>query len=133
MVDADERGFLLPAGPDVLAEIFEGEAVVVHLGTGMYYALDGPATILWESLTASRSGADLDDAQARFLTYLVSEQLAVVTHGPGDPDTDGGPPADWPGVSRFTDMADLLLLDPIHDIDLDGSGWPTADPDQVAS
>jgi hypothetical protein len=29
-------------------------------------------------------------------------------------------------------MEDLLVLDPIHDIDLDGDGWPTvADADVI--
>ena len=25
----------------------------------------------------------------------------------------------------FTDMEDILLLDPIHDVDYDDAGWPT--------
>ena len=31
-----------------------------------------------------------------------------------------------PELQRFTDMQELLLLDPIHDIDLNGDGWPVA-------
>ena len=58
---------------------------------------------------------------SRFLSYLVSQQLAGV--GGVLPEA----PAEWPGISCFSDMADLLVLDPIHDIDLDGSGWPVVD------
>ena len=31
-----------------------------------------------------------------------------------------------PTIEKFTDMQDLLMLDPIHDIELDGDGWPIA-------
>jgi hypothetical protein len=33
-------------------------------------------------------------------------------------------PAGEPTLQRFDDMQDLLMLDPIHDLDLDGDGWP---------
>ncbi len=32
-----------------------------------------------------------------------------------------------PVLEKFTDMADLLLLDPIHEVD--ESGWPNKPPD----
>ena len=34
--------------PSVIDETFDGEAVLVHLGTGRYYALNAAATEVWE-------------------------------------------------------------------------------------
>jgi hypothetical protein len=118
---------VVPSGPDVLVEVFNGEAVVVHLTTGVYYSFDAAATALWQALVDAAPGEPLSDEVVAFRSYLVTEQLASTTE-PVEPDGAG-----WPGVDRFTDMADLLVLDPIHDIDLDGSGWPIVDPDRAAS
>jgi len=125
-VDDASSGFVVPSGPDVLAEVFDGEAVIVHLGTGMYYSFDRRATELWEQLCEDPAGpSDAHDING-FRSFLIGQQLASGADG-------GQGDAEWPGVSRFSDMADLLLLDPIHDIDLDGSGWPEVPADRAAS
>jgi len=53
---------------------------------------------------------------------------------PGRPEasTNGPPPADRrpfepPVLQSYTDMEDLLLLDPIHEVD--ATGWPNRRPD----
>ncbi|HMS63424.1 MAG TPA: hypothetical protein PKD63_14190 [Solirubrobacteraceae bacterium] len=132
---------LTPNRPDVLDETFEGEAVLVNLRLGRYYALDAAASEVWaavcDGLTVAAlaaavgapRGLDADAGipwVAPLLRRLAEEELVTVQGGPlpaGDP-APGGPPE--PALQVFTDMEDLLLLDPIHDVDLDGSGWPQA-------
>jgi hypothetical protein len=139
--------------PDVLDEVFDGEAVLVNLITGCYYALDASATEIWGVLQGGRT----PDGAARILTErhgltpgraeqlltpfidrLLEEQL-VVTGRPGE--TESPPPSEGPapgralaepGLQRFEDMQDLLLMDPVHDIDLDGDGWPVRRGEPVA-
>jgi hypothetical protein len=124
---------LLPNRPDVIDETFDGEAVIVHLSTGCYFALSPAASELWKLLSDGRSAAslsasvDIEPATiAAFVEQLQDEMLVV----PGQ--SDLGPlPAPLaivgtPTVEKFTDMQDLLMLDPIHDIELDGDGWPVA-------
>jgi hypothetical protein len=60
-----------------------------------------------------------------FVQRLRAEDLVAET------ETDAGvtvvavpTAASEPVLQRFSDMQDLLMLDPIHDIDLDGDGWP---------
>lgn len=136
---------LVPNRPDVIDEVFDGEAVLVNLRTGCYYSLNGSASEIWALLgTSGRPAAEIlqevsdrydlkgDAASAveRFVERLRAEGLAVdtsattareplppVTHGTANGYTP-------PEMTRFDDMQDLLLLDPIHDIDLEGEGWP---------
>jgi hypothetical protein len=121
-----------PVPAEVLAEVFGDEAVVVQLRTGAYYSFDGAATARWTALGQSATLADLEDdgSLEEFVRYLAGEELVALS-GP----LPGGPSEvvdTWPGIEKFTDMEDLLVLDPIHDIDLDGDGWPTvADADVI--
>lgn len=130
--------------PDVIDEVFDGEAVIVNLRTGRYFAFDGPATQVWRAVVDERpwpaladelaAGAGTDPAATRpviagFLAELLAHELVAVDDAlPAIPEPgDSGPEAfPRPVLQVFSDMEDLLLLDPIHDIDLDGTGWPQA-------
>lgn len=132
--------------PEVVSEVFDSETVVVDLTAGRYYAFNSTATAIWSRLATAPTAdqvavalasafGDLERARAesaRFLDRLVEAGLLVrVASGTdaapaidpepcpafaGDP-----PPADF---EVYTDLEDLLVLDPIHD--LDESGWPIA-------
>lgn len=119
--------------PEVIDETFEGEAVLVNLESGCYYALTPEGTSVWnlisegrslDSLLASTTGES--DGVREFVAALLEEALLV------EGEADLGPAAEQtaldaaPKFERFTDMQDLLLLDPIHDINLDADGWPVA-------
>lgn len=111
---------------DVLSEVVAGEAVVIHLGTGRYYALDRAGTAVWEAV----SGAAVSDATASpvaaFVDRLVEEQLLVVGAGAAVASAlDAGLDGAEPGMRAFDDLADLLLVDPIHDVTVDDLGFPT--------
>ena len=122
-----------PNRPDVIDETFEGEAVIVNMTTGCYFALSPAATQLWALIADGRSAeslaasVDADPATvAEFLVRLREEDLVAPVAA------DAGAAAEQialdgaPTLEKFTDMQALLMLDPIHDIDLDGDGWPVA-------
>lgn len=127
--------------PDVIDEVFEGEAVVVNLATGMYFALNADATRIWRAIAeerpwpalaadvAAETGADAAAVLAVVAAFAAElAGHALVTLEEETPDA-AAPPPDVPfapEVQVFSDMEDLLLLDPIHDIDVDGTGWPKA-------
>jgi hypothetical protein len=119
-----------PNRPAVLDETFDGEAVLVNLETGRYYALDPMASRWWSALEAGMSfealAAVLPDAGvgelAAFVARLGAERLVRL-----EGELPRAEPSDGQAIPRlqvFADMEDLLRLDPIHDIELDGSGWP---------
>lgn len=64
----------------------------------------------------------------RFLGDLAAENLISAAEGSAPllapSDDDGAAEFPAPRLERYTDMQDLLLLDPIHDVD--ERGWPNA-------
>ena len=122
-----------PNRPDVIDENFEGEAVIVNMLSGCYFALSPAATALWELVADGRSAASLAasvDAEASaiesFVATLHEEGLVTAAEADAGPASERIALDGDPKLEKFTDMQALLMLDPIHDIDLDGDGWPVA-------
>jgi len=130
--------------PPIIAEVVEGEVIAIDLDRGSYYSLASGAADVWVALTTGRSSADilaslpsaseprLAGELQRFIESLLAERLirlasadrpAAADHAAGA----SGAIAAWSeGVlrfERFTDMQDLLILDPIHEVD-EEAGWP---------
>jgi hypothetical protein len=131
------------AGPDVLWEVFEDEVVVINLDNGCYYALDATGGFIFDLLVNGvPTGAVVDrvheayegargvvDSEVRrFADRLLDAGLLRARNGdPGSVDTGVEPPATKatfqpPQMRAYTDMQDLLMIDPIHDVD--ETGWP---------
>ena len=128
-------------GANVVRETFDQEVVIVNLETGNYYSLEGIAGVLWTLLEDGATEAQLsrellaryqtDEATVtrdlqNFLTGLVDEKLVSRNDNPPaavlSQALDSKLPYAAPALAKFTDMQDLLLLDPIHDVD--EAGWP---------
>ncbi len=134
--------------PAVVHETIDGEVIMVNLDTGCYYSLDGAGAVAWEQLTQGASLArtveaverlyagsngDLEAALQPLLSELLAENLlkpldsgAAPASLPDLPAADGKRPFVAPVLNKHTDMQDLLLLDPIHEVD--EAGWPSARP-----
>lgn len=130
--------------PRVVYEVFDEEVVVLDLESGSYYSLRASAAWIFQAAAGGASsgaiasafssrrnhdGADMHAAVGAFLDSLVSEGLLVPQPETATPPArldlpgDAGPFTP-PRFEKFTDMQDLLLLDPIHDVD--ETGWPRA-------
>ncbi len=119
--------------PDVVDESVDGEVLIVHLGTGAYYSSRGAGDVAWRLLSAGKSVAEAatshgleTEALNSFVAQLVAEDLVRArTSAPSDV-PDLAPVAGVPTLEKYTDMQELLLLDPIHDVE--EAGWPKARP-----
>ena len=126
--------------PPMIAELVEGEVIAIDLERGSYYSLLGAAAQVWGSVVAGRNAQEilaavapvpapgsLDASLLGFLDALLAEQLIRPAPEKGPATAPIAPLAPWPAASlrfeRFTDMQDLLILDPIHEVD-DEAGWP---------
>lgn len=134
--------------PHVVQEVFDEEVVIVNLDLGRYYCLQGSGVEFWKllsnghslggiarilSATHAATPDEIERAGATLLSEL-SEQGLIVP-APAQPASDdlGGSlpnsagnrkPFVLPKLQVYDDMQDLLLLDPIHEVD--EAGWPVA-------
>jgi hypothetical protein len=132
-------------GSRVIQETFENEVIVVNLDSGRYYCLQQSGAEAWTLLLAGMSAnevaavlseryeasiEDIAPAIERLCGELVAEALIVAdadlqasSRSAGEA-ADGRRPFTPPTLQIYSDMQDLLLLDPIHEVD--PSGWPAA-------
>ena len=136
--------------PNVSHETIDGETLIINLDNGHYYSLLGVGADIW-SLIQGRTAADdivdaihhqydgtridIEKAIEAFLAELRDEGLIVHDQEVAPecaltiavrvrPDQSGkGRAFDAPVLNKYTEMQDLLVLDPIHEVD--ETGWPT--------
>jgi hypothetical protein len=131
--------------PSVLFESFDEEIVAVNLDTGNYYSISKTGPMIWMDAVdgfsmqeivdrvRSRYTGERDAIAAEvgaFIDRLLSSELLV--EGSGDSPRrerafeSVADKAQFvsPVIENYSDMQDLLMLDPIHDVD--AAGWPVA-------
>jgi len=134
--------------PSVISEVVDGETIVLNFENGHYYSFNPSASAIWGCVCAGSPDASVTEWVAQrfgvdpaaiatevadFLRSLEDERLirrAAAGEGGGIiPQTaaavaPGEPIAAFsaPSFDKFTDMEELLLLDPIHEVG--ESGWP---------
>lgn len=128
--------------PAVASEMIDGEVVAINLETGNYFSLQNTAAEIWKLIEDRRGAEELITAIAHrygqaepaaraaiapFIDELLREQLIVPSDGtPSAGTIEAMPPTQTPftapELKKYSDMQDLLLLDPIHEVD--ETGWP---------
>ena len=136
--------------PTVTHETIDGEAVIINLDSGNYYSLVDVGSFIWGLVERGASASDVqnvilqayngdatdvDRGVQDLLAQLQQENLIVpvdgavafdyteVLSGNGHEKPAFNPPL----LHKYSDMQELLLLDPIHDVD--EAGWPKPVPD----
>ncbi|MGZ3274261.1 MAG: PqqD family protein [Caulobacteraceae bacterium] len=120
-------------GPSVVGEVIDGEAIIMDLRSGAYYSTDGVGGAIWKAIEdgASHSqlmafaGAGSAAEVAGFIEELLFRELirkAPPAQVEPAIEAFAGPYA-RPVLAVHADMKDLIMLDPIHDVN--EMGWPT--------
>lgn len=133
--------------PHVVAENFDDEVIAINLDTGRYYSIGQSGATVWTLVSSGATFSEvmaevrarylgepamMEQAVEQFVAELQRTQLIVAQ--------SNGVNAAFPNLSKpttippeknlfnppilceYSDMQDLLLLDPIHDVD--ETGWP---------
>lgn len=122
-----------------------GDTIIVNLDTGHYFNLQATAVDVWEGLERRETlptillqlktrydaaEGEIDEAVAELVRQLEEAKLVVPD------DTDDAPepappirngerhPFVAPTIAVFSDLQDIILLDPVHEVD--ARGWPHA-------
>lgn len=120
------------------ADVFDGEYIIANLDTGLYYSVQGAAVSLLHSLpffsenqvitVVSQAFPEQAEVIKEELTSIFKELVSqdIIRRDEGILLESGpeciAPNAYIPGrFNRYADMQDLLMLDPIHDVD--ENGW----------
>ena len=141
--------------PTVTHETIDGEAVIINLDSGNYYSLLEEGSFIWSLVEKGASASevqnlvlqtyrgnatDIDRGVQDLLAQLQQENLIVPFDGAEEAfdltrlnqempsnNSHEKPSFNPPLLHKYSDMQELLLLDPIHDVD--DAGWPKPNPD----
>ena len=124
--------------PRLAADIFDNEYIIANLDTGLYYSIQGLAVSLVKALPFEEPTApiatlasavnspdkNISDELNGVWEQLVSEEIIKEANKPVTANTDWSPATEYAlsRFNRYADMQDLLMLDPIHEVDEEG--WP---------
>lgn len=120
-------------------DTIDGEVIIVNFENGKYFSLQTTAATIWKWLAeghpvsniisyieANFGGTNATRVDS-FIGQLIAECLLESGNGvPGElgelhgMETDE--PFSAPQLSQYEDMQELILLDPIHEVD--ATGWP---------
>lgn len=92
------------------------DVVVVNISTGALHILTAEASDAWRACVID-GGEPRDARQRSVLAGLIA---AGILQGPGHADTFEIPVEEL--YVSYADMEDLMLIDPIHDVE--AGGWP---------
>jgi len=123
----------------IAIELFDDEFLLANLDTGLYYTLKGPAVAFLTVLPFADFDKELENfiekndiakEEKLLLSKIWSELLEqeLITNYPSKPvntysfTIDRLKTAQHSNLTAYADMKDLLLLDPIHEVDTEG--WP---------
>lgn len=142
----DQDQYFRINSPSVVFERFDDEVVAINLESGVYHSLTGCAADIFHLLEQSASLPEMRDLLERKYDASSGDIEAAITpflakldeHGLSAKSTDAAsarPPLFLPGIGSearaafvppaieaYSDLQNLLLLDPVHDVG--EMGWP---------
>ena len=131
----------------VVSDIIEGEAVMLNRVSGDYFSTDGVGSLIWQWIGKGQSRgrileilnerfttdrAEIETSVDSFLAELAAHKLVREIDGGVQPEAEAAielpvkldAQFTRPVLHVYSDIRNLLLLDPIHDV-AEMAGWPT--------
>ena len=125
---------------EMFYDVADGRGIVINYSTGIYYSLNSAGTAVFDQLKAGAdpkalaeklskiSGCpkDIADILDKFAKTLVEKGVLLCDDAPyaaaADFNADAFKDGFEPVADEFHDVQDLILADPIHDVD-PNFGW----------
>ena len=122
-------------------DMAEGQAIIINFTTGMYYGTSSLGSAVLDALLGGASvdavlvavkalpgcPGDIDASMTAFVNALQEKDVLI----PGETNPDAAVAIDASAltdgfllsVDEFTEVQDLIMADPVHDVDVE-QGWP---------
>ena len=129
--------------PRLAADVFDGEYIIANLDTGLYYSIQGLAVSLVQALPFENEDGPIKKLAFQFADKsteiqnelrviwqtLIEEEIVKEGKLLTTANSDWVPATGYAvsHFNRYADMQDLLMLDPIHEVDEEG--WPVKKDD----
>lgn len=125
-------------------DMAEGQAIIINFTTGMYYGTSSLGSAVVDALLNGASvdaalaavkalpgcPADIDESMSAFVAALLEKEVIVPAETNPDAviaiDTSALTDGFLLSVDEFTEVQDLIMADPVHDVDIE-QGWPILD------
>jgi hypothetical protein len=124
------------------SEDFGGEAVIIHFDRGTYFSLGGSGPAIWamvqqpvtmggmlDTIRSARIAvaSEFETALEVFVAQLLEHDLVRPAKNAAPPSLPSGLDVALftkpPTLEVFTDLAELIMMDPVHEVDV-LEGWP---------
>lgn len=109
------------ASEDIVFEEFDGDLVVLNLASGQYFGLNPSAANVWRVLMDGSIPASPSEAVLACITEL--DDLGLISKDERAATPVACEITDTPTIDAYDDLSDLIMADPIHDVDNE-AGWP---------
>lgn len=122
------------SGTEVIYELLDDELIIANLDVGIYYSIRNSGILIWQLLVAGYSQAAIEflfttqygtiPSLSPFISRLIEENLLIAQERTNPDPISVSWPAQFspPLFERYDEMKNLLMLDPIHEVD--EQGWP---------
>ncbi len=144
----ESDGYLKINKQNITYEMIDEEVIVIHLEKGYYYSLRGVAAEIWVAISKeiteptivegvldryeNSNKEVIERSILNFILELKNEDLVVYSKGNPEktveyknifPHLSVKKSFEPPFMEKYTDLEELLLLDPVHEVD--EYGWPS--------
>lgn len=125
--------------PNVISEVLDGESIILNMVSGKYYSIKDSGLYIWQATLSGCTRQEMASALAKkfpsnlleierevgsLVDRFVEEELVRPSENTAAPDVPAIELAEFspPLLEAYTDMQEMLLLDPIHEVE--ETGWP---------
>ena len=116
MEDSPTASLVVQKSPFIISDTIDDLVIVIHINSGAYYSLTKKSSAIWTKIEASEH--EFDELEMKFIKSFVDEKILIVQES-----LDSIVPIEFSELAtKYTDMEELFLGDPIHGVD--EQGWP---------
>jgi predicted ATP-dependent Lon-type protease len=117
IMENSQNSFLVvKKSPFIISDTIDDLVIVIHINSGAYYSLTKKSSDVWIKIEASEN--EFDEIEVRYIKGFVDEQILMVQES-----LETIVPIEFSELAtKYNDMEELFLGDPIHGVD--EQGWP---------